>query len=480
MAHLNYTPPPTINEFIKFHKRNELFYAWVTGPVGSAKTTGNFFKLAFHASQETPDPDGVRRTRAVIVRNTMPQLKDTTIVSWNYWFRDGVAGKWKETEKTFTLSYPGVECIVMFRPLDTPDDVQRVLSLEVNFAIIDEFVQIPREIIEALSGRLGRYRRPDGSKPSIYGMWGASNTDTTDNWWHDYLLRLSEDDSRNMPPDDIARYFQQPSGLSQEAENLQNLPDNYYTNLVKGKSKSWIKQFVEAEWGFSAAGQPVVGSFDKNRHLVSGLLFNPNLPLVVGFDPGLGGSAFVFMQLDLQGRLNVLGELCQSGLGADRLVDERLKPYLRAQFPKARVLLSVDPAANNRSSNDEKTIVKTLKQHFDVFTETNNRLPLRLNAIDHFATRTVGAGEPALRIDSKRCPTLVRALSGGWRFEQHSKKDMLKSDQPEDTPYTHVGDAFGYGCRYFHKGEERDIRYKSAGVPVFVPPRTFSPGYHNR
>ncbi len=69
-------------------------------------------------------------------------------MSWGYWFKDGQAGQWKATDKNFILRFDDVECEVMFRPLDTPDDIARVLSLEITFAILDEFVQIPREVIE--------------------------------------------------------------------------------------------------------------------------------------------------------------------------------------------------------------------------------------------------------------------------------------------------------------------------------------------
>ena len=42
---IEYTPPPTIREFIRDHREAELFYDWIVGPVGSGKTTALFFKL---------------------------------------------------------------------------------------------------------------------------------------------------------------------------------------------------------------------------------------------------------------------------------------------------------------------------------------------------------------------------------------------------------------------------------------------------
>lgn len=474
MSDIVYTPPATIKKFIRHHLPGELFYSWIVGPVGSGKTTGIFFKLVRMAQLQQPGPDGIRRTRAVIVRNTLPQLKDTTLTSWGYWFVDGVAGTWRETEKKFTLKFNDVECEVLFRALDTPDDVARVLSLEVTFAIIDEFVQIPRQIVDALSARLGRYPSAKDGGATNWGMWGSSNPDTEDNWWFDHL--------HNELPDN-AEYFIQPSGFAEDAENIENLPGGaaYYTNQAKGKTKAWIKQFIDAEWGFSAEGKPVVESFNPALHLKRKIMFDPYQKLVAGFDPGLGGSAFIFGQLNLHGQVVVLGELVQSDMGATRLINERVKPYLRLEYPDLdpdNFLIAPDPAAGGRNSNDEKTVVDTLKKHYAVWMETNNRLPLRLDAIDHYAARLTGAG-PALLIDEDMCPVLVRALKGGWRFTLDAKKGTTKSKEPEKNAYSHPGDAFGYLCRYFHRQSEREMRYGSAAMKKFRPQPYRNP-YHVR
>ena len=67
LSAINYTPPPTIKEFIRDHRPGELFYDWVVGPVGSGKTTGIFFKLIHMAARQKPSPDGVRRKASRLV-----------------------------------------------------------------------------------------------------------------------------------------------------------------------------------------------------------------------------------------------------------------------------------------------------------------------------------------------------------------------------------------------------------------------------
>jgi hypothetical protein len=455
---LEYTPPPTVKAFIKDYRPKGLFYDWIVGPVGSGKTTGLFFKLCYMAKLQAPAKDGIRRSRAVVVRNTAPQLKDTTLKSWFTWFKDGQAGHWKETEKVFILKFGDVECEVLFRPLDTAQDVQRVLSLELTFAILDEFVQIPQEIVEALSARCGRYPAVKDGGATNWGMWGSSNPETEDNWWFDYL-------HKNLPSN--AQFFFQPSGYAANAENLDYLPGGrgYYDELAKGKSEAWVHQFIEAAWGFSIAGTPVIKTFKPGLHLAPApLRYNPLLPLIGGLDPGLGGTALILGQETHHGRLNVLGEIITSGVGANRFITDFVKPYLRQHFPQAKLTIAPDPAAANRTQTDEKTVVDAFRKHFPVKIETNNQLSIRIDAIDHFTTRLIEEG-PALQIDEARCPILVRALKGGWRYVMDPKNDQTKP-QPQKNAYSHPGDAFGYLSRYFHRQVERQGVQTRSPLPL--------------
>jgi hypothetical protein len=483
---LQYTPPPTIESFIRDHKPGELFYDWIVGPVGSGKTTGIFFKLCYLAQLQAPGPDGIRRSRAVVVRNTLPQLRDTTLSSWNYWFKPGQAGEWQATNWKFILRFGDVECEVLFRALDTAQDVARVLSLEVTFAIIDEFVEIPRTIIDALSARCGRYPSAIMGGATNWGMWGSSNPSTEDNWWFDYL----HDPDVNVQPGSTgdaslnSRYFLQPSGFSDEAENVENLPGkrDYYVNQAKGKSEAWVKQFLEAAWGYSIAGKPVVPTFKSDLHLSKVRIpFNEHLPLVGAFDPGIGGSAMILGQEDIDGRLMVLGELVQQGYGASRFISEKLKPYLRRHFPLLdpdEFIVVPDPAAGNRGPSDEKSVADIFRKYYRVSIETNNRLPLRLDAIEHFTTRLID-GKPALQIDEQMCPMLIRALKGGWRYKL-DKHELVTGKEPEKNQHSHPGDGFGYLARYYHRQASRNERYNQARARPVPQMRFGARGYHAR
>src|SRR5574337_1201964 len=397
MASIDYRPTPTVKHFIKHFRPKQFFADWIIGPVGSGKTTGIFFKLIYLARMQAPSPvDGKRRVRAVIVRNTAPQLQDTTIVSWNIWFKHGVAGTWHATDKRFVLRFADVECEVLFRALDTPDDVARVLSLETTFAILDEFVQIPKEIVEALTARCGRFPAKKDGGATNWGMWGSSNPGNEDDWWYDalnnaepFILDESEEDRQIRINERILEgkkesnwtFFRQPSGFSPDAENLGNLPPyeegnhQYYESLAKDHSDHWVKQFVEGEWGYSLSGMPVINTFNFDIHVAkSPITPNPHLPLIGGFDPGMN-CAMIFGQLDLNGRLLVTDELIQRDMGAQRFAVNRVQPLLRTKYPGYDFLISADPASAQRTQTDERTVLQTIGKHLRVkIADSNNRL----------------------------------------------------------------------------------------------------------
>lgn len=466
MATIQYTPPPTVKEFIVHHRKGELFMDWIVGPVGSGKTTGIFFKLCYMAALQEKSPlDGIRRSRCVIVRSTAPQLADTTIKSFNYWFKDGQAGKWKATTKDFILRYGDVECEVMFRPLDTPDDVDRVLSLEVTFAIIDEFVQIPQEIVEALSARCGRYPPEIEGGATNWGMWGASNPGMESDWWYPML-----EDKTLLPegvdPDNWT-YFKQPSGFSDNPENLSNLPgkDTYYTNLMKGKTQHWIKQFIEVVWGYSMNGKPVFPMFNPELHVAKKpVSYNPALPLLVGYDPGMSGSGLVIGQYhDSVGKLSILAALALENFATDRMITEKLKPMIRTRWRGATVLVIPDPASANRAPGQTGSSVMTeLKKHFDVWDrDTDNGILPRLESGAYYMMRLTEEG-PALEIDAS-CLDLKRALISGYKY---TVVKGTTRETPDKNKHSHIADAFTYLTRYCRRGEEQYEKKKKHAAPA--------------
>lgn len=113
MASIEYTPPKSVEPFLT----SEKFASFIVGPVGSGKTSAAILKLAYHAKQMRRQKDGIRHSRAVWIRNTREQLRDTSIPSFMTWFPDGQAGVFLKSEMKFLLRFDDVECEVLWRGL---------------------------------------------------------------------------------------------------------------------------------------------------------------------------------------------------------------------------------------------------------------------------------------------------------------------------------------------------------------------------
>lgn len=460
---IDYTPTPTGAALIQSLKK----YSFVVGPVGSSKTTACLFKILYHAKRQRRNPaDGIRYTRFVVVRSTNRQLFDTTLKSFFSWFPPGVAGEWQATQKTFIFRFDDVYCEVLFRPLESPADVSNVLSLELTGAMIDEFVEIPREILDAVESRTGRYPDKKLGGNSWKGVWGASNPGTQDSWWYDWLYEVWPDsddgvDGAAMQEENL-NFFEQPSGFSPDAENLENLPpyragDNtYYRELAKGKTDSWVKQFIEVQWGYSQRGKPVYKAFNRELHVAKQpLKYNPHLPIIMGFDAGLTPAA-VFAQQDSFGRVLILAELVSENMGAQRFCREKVKPLIARLFPGCKMTVVADPATKQRAQTDEKTVAAVLEKELGVKVQpaSSNTLAARLGAVDGFLTLLTEAG-PALLIDPS-CKNAITGFTAGYRFAINAKG--VAADAPEKNNHSHLADAIQYMALGFADGAAREAR----------------------
>lgn len=455
---IDYRPAPVSKAFIRDRNQTKL----IQGPVGSGKSTACIFGLVYEGMQQEPDRDGMKRSRYAIVRNTNQQLMDTTFKSFSQFFQDGVAGKWKATEKTFVLKPAAdIEIEFMFRPLDTAADIGRLLSLEVSGFWFNEAREINQDVFTAAVGRIGRYPSKANGGCTHPVIYMDTNPPEVDSWLYD----LIEDEESGL------KVYKQPPALipgttlvNPEAENLENLPENYYQLQVEnaGHNEEYINVYLRNMYGRSNAGRPVFPMFNENIHVsCKPLIPNPLLPLYIGFDPGMS-SGLTFGQMSLHGQLMVFDALSTSDMGTQRLIAEKLNPLLRSsKYREIKdVVVLPDPAANIRSNIDESTVVDMLKKSgFDVkFVDQNNQLLPRLEAVEYFLTRVTEVG-PALLLDHEGCRPLIRALAGGYRYPKSTPSiDKIVPEKNEDS---HVADSFQYLAKYVKHNEYREAKRKN-------------------
>jgi hypothetical protein len=227
--------PPTVWRFYQ----SDAFVRVLHGPVGSSKSSNCVLELGRRASLQRAH-EGLRDTRFAVIRNTYRELEDTTRATFDQWLGD--AGEWREADFAFDIEGEAddgttVKSEILFRALDKPKDVKKLLSLELTGAYINELREVPKLILDGLTSRLGRWPRKLDGGASWYGMWGDTNP------W----AESSEYAELFANPPNGFELFRQPSGLSPEAENIENLPDGYYERMCAGKSQDWIDEYVHGK-----------------------------------------------------------------------------------------------------------------------------------------------------------------------------------------------------------------------------------------
>lgn len=453
-----YTDVPSIKNFALDNK----FIRGLMGPFGSGKSSGCVIEIFRRAMEQKPGPDGVRRTRWAVIRNTYRQLQDTTIRTFHDWFPPQLMGTWKAQDHEYIIDkIPNVHCEVLFRALDRPDQVSNLLSLEVTGVWINEAREIPRAIFEAAQGRVGRYPGTKNEGCTWYGIIMDTNPPDTDSWWYKlfeeslhvngeacdecgkeayHVFNRNTDHQQAFCKEhtNIA-LFKQPSGLAIKAENKKNLPDNYYVNLARGKSPEYIKVYIKGEYGAVVDGRPVYHEYSDTFHCQE-IRAIAGSPIYVGIDFGLTPAA-VYTQISPSGQWLILDELCATDMGIDRFSDQMLQ-FQNQHYRSYRFEYFADPAGNQKAQTDEKTCYQILNSKGIVVTPGEQDLTIRFESVRKSLNTVVG-GKPGLVI-SPRCRILRKGFQGFYQFRRLKTSEEKYTEVPDKNEYSHPHDALQY------------------------------------
>jgi hypothetical protein len=434
---MHYQPPPTLQ---KFMLDDEHRIRVAVGPLGSGKTMACIMELLRRACAQQPS-NGTRYTRFACIRNTLQQLRQTVLADAMQYL--GPCCSYYTTDSTLRVrlvlpDQTSVHSDWMLLPLDSKEDVRRLLSLQLTGAWINEVREVPFDIVRPLLGRCGRYPSKALGGASWRGIICDTNPWDTDAPYHDRMV---------LNPRPAWGLYHQPSALGADAENVINLPDGYYQDLMEDRDEDWSAVHVESQWGTSNAGQAVFRrTFHAGTHVKDmQILVNPNRPVMVGLDFGRTPCA-VIGQNDNFGRAIIMREIVTEGMGLLQMVEEHLKPVLTAPpFAGRRVFIVGDPAGRQRSQVTEETPFDVLKSlGFLAYPASTNAIDARLLAVERLLRSTV-AGEPALQISRAGCPTLIRSLGNHYRYRR--RRDGALDDLPEKLhPWSDIVDALQYFC----------------------------------
>jgi hypothetical protein len=481
MTTVEYYPPgPVAARYLA----DEAFVCGIRGPVGSGKSVVSIMKLLKIANAQRPSPvDGMKHSRIAIIRNTYPELKTTTIKTWHSWV-PVESGAWRdEGPPTHYIKANGLDMEVMFVALDRPQDVRKLLSLELTAAFINEAKEVPKAILDGLTGRVGRF--PDAKHGGCVSpqIIMDTNSPDDDHWWYVLserddstprkadMLRSIDEAERSLrelgilsPNQPLFSFYAQPSGLSDQAENqygLSMMPGGrlgYYTRASAGKDIAWTNVYVHGNYGYVLDGKPVYPEFFDQLH-VQQANYNKRMNVIVGVDFGLTPAA-VFMQKDSMGRLWVFDELATGDMGAVRFA-ELIKQKL-AEYGIESAKIIGDPAGDIRAQTDEATPFMILRANsLDAEPAETNDFVLRRESVVRPMQRLID-GKPGLIIDP-RCKMLRKGMAGAYHYKRVQVAGQERyQDKPDKGIYSHVCEAAQYGCLGAGEGREL-IRRPNSG-----------------
>lgn len=429
---IEYEPPgPIARAFL----RDQSFVCGIRGPIGSGKSTVSVMKLIRNCSKQAKAPDGKRHRRTAIIRNTFPELKTTTIKTWHQWMPPSI-GHWvSQGPPTHRIITKEIDWEVIFLALDQPKDVAKVLSFELSDAWINEAREVPKAIIDALTGRVSRFppvRDGGCTDPQILM---DTNPPDEDHWWY----KAAEE---NVP--EGWSFHHQLSGRGPNAENLANLDPGYYQRTMAGKSDEWIKVYIDGEYGFVQDGKVVYPEYVDSMHCRE-FKMDRRGGLYIGLDFGLTPAATIGQRL-ASGRWVVDREVVSDRMGAIRFAGE-LKRVLAEHYPDWTInAITGDPAGNQGQAGDaeERTIFDIMSAHgVTAVPALSNDFSVRRESVANLLTQLVD-GTPALLIHP-RAKITRKAMAGKYMFQRlQVAGDERYHDKPLKNEYSHPAEALQY------------------------------------
>lgn len=454
---INYRPPgPVAAAFMQ----DRSFLSGLLGPVGSGKSTCAAMKMFTLAMEQKPF-NGVRDTRWIVVRNTYGELRTTTIKTWLDWFPAEPGGintmRWDSPiTSTIQFALGGGETFrmeVMFLALDRADDVGKLRSLEATGAWLNEASLLPKEVLDMVTQRVGRFPSLRHGGPTNICVLLDTNPPDDDHW---YYKAAEEKTPSNW------KFFKQPGGLmiigtdpegrpqfgiNPQAENVFNLPRGYeyYLNQLGGKTDDWIKVFLCGLYGTTLAGKVVYPEWRDSFHVAKeALVAIPGVPLRLGWDFGLT-PACIIGQMSPTGQLRIIEEIVAEDMGIRQMAREVVKPTLLNKYPNFSFESLGDPAGNTRVQTDEKTCLQELLA-CGIATESapTNSFIARREAVAFFLNASA-RGEPGFLL-SPECVVLRKGFNGGYRYERLRISGIAARyrDSPTKDKFSHPHDGLQY------------------------------------
>lgn len=402
----------------------------------------------------------------LVGRKTYPALNSTTRESFLSFIRQlnggglgegPIVASFNKSENILTLKNGSK---VFFRTLD---EVEKLRSLNLGWALIDQAEEIEEEIFLELNGRLRLWN------PERVAKWREQHGSALQEQLgfipkpYNQLICVG-----NPSPKAWVRkeFYENEEGLNKvysasTLENQKYLPTEYIAELTARYPKDWIERFINGSW------DTMLGQIYKDLDFEGGIHSIPPFDIpahwrrFIALDHGIvNPTAVLWGAVDEAGRVYIYHEYYVAGKGVEE--------HAEAIKEICRVL------GNTPTANDGKIKIfmdYSLKGDYDphglsAWEHYNRRGIFGLNAnkavqdgiqtvqlylkprqdrtYPDYHPRQGQAGAPALFIFDGACPWLVKELKA-YEWEENSEGSNA-TEQPKKF-FDHLADALRYLCQ---------------------------------
>lgn len=432
------------------------------GPIGSGKTSTNFFdKLTIAAEMPkcTRGPyAGHRLFRHIEIRDTYQNLWGTTIKSWWSWFGPDIGmwsgGEGRKATHQLVFEQPDKSLLyfeIIFQAIQDQDVDAALRGIEPTTANMGEADMQSGEVLTYLVGRVQQRRFPparffeDPTDAQYYNVVTGDLNPADPECW---IYNVFEEE---QPP--LHKLYKLPSGRSAQGENRS--PSNRredYERLaeINKHRKDWVRRMVDGLKGFSRDGEPVYPEYDDTVHCDDDSDLQPiqGLPLRLCFDQGVRGPAMIVMQWTPEGQLRVLDEYCPGRIGPSGFARE-CQLFLKTKYRGYVIERATgDPAGffGGDTETGDKSMFETVQEIMDItiWPAESQELHIRQDGVRQLLRYRIDGRRPGIII-SRRCKKLRKGFNSHYRYRKRRGQETGSDPVPEKNEFSNPHDALQYG-----------------------------------
>jgi len=452
---LDFTDKPNQKAF--FFDRSRVCSFW--GGYGNGKTYAGCGK-GVTLSLNIPGNVGL------VGRKTYPALNSTTRESFLSFVRQLNGGQLGEGP--IVHSFNKSENILQFKNgskvfFRTLDEVEKLRSLNLGWALVDQAEEIDEEIFLELNGRLRLWN------PEKVAVWQKNNHDALTAALgfvpkpYNQLIIVG-----NPSPKAWVRreFFENEGGKNKvysasTLENQKYLPTEYIAELTARYSKEWIGRFINGSWDTMLGQIYKDFDFEGGVHSIPPFDIPQHWPRFIALDHGIvNPTAVLWGAIDEAGRVYVYHEYYVAGKGVEEHA-EAIKEICKVlgntpmtQDNKIKIFMDYslkgdyDPHGlsawehyNRRGIfglNANKAVqdgIQTVQLYLK---------PRQDRTYPQYHPRAGQPGAPGLFIFDGACPWLVKELKA-YEWEEN-REGSNASEQPKKF-FDHLADALRYLCQ---------------------------------